>query len=196
MGSRCRAKFGAEVKDIAEDLGLKDALKEHTVFERLYDDAIDRVHRLEKLRAKVNAERKTWHHDGETSPRSAAGILGKQIGVASQGSVLEAVENSPLTGLQSLVKDKDSAPTSLHTQKKSSHLLPPLVKFGGDAETSTEDGNSSRNTPRSRASSRTVSLSPAPSVCQIDLGVDCGRAITAPGHLPGARRRPSIPRRM
>merc|ERR1712048_199875 len=190
--SRCRAKFGAEVKDIAEDLGLKDALKENTVFERLYDDAIDRVQRLEKLREKVKAERKTLYHDGEASPRAAAAALSKLIETAPQepqGSVLEAVENSPLTGLQSLVKHDDSRPIP-GPQRKTTHLLPPLVKSNIDFQTSststsTEAGTSCLNTPRSRASSRTVS--PVPSLAQIDLG-------TLPTNISGSRRRPDLPR--
>merc|ERR1711974_198504 len=90
--SKCRVKFGSQVKEIAEDLGLKDALKEHTVFERLYEDAIDRIHRLEKLREKISSERKALYQSDDTPPRAAA--LGKPAVSVMRGCVLEAVETS------------------------------------------------------------------------------------------------------
>merc|ERR1719158_2176019 len=63
-----RRKFGDDATKIANDLGLKELLKEETVFQRLYDDALDRVHRLEQLRAKVRKEkRELWPSPG--SPR-------------------------------------------------------------------------------------------------------------------------------
>merc|ERR1711968_147171 len=52
-----RRKFGDAATKIADGLGLRELLKEETVFQRLYDDALDRVHRLEQLRAKVRQER-------------------------------------------------------------------------------------------------------------------------------------------
>merc|ERR1719253_963009 len=52
-----RRKFGDAATKIADGLGLKELLKEETVFQRLYDDAMDRVDRLEKLRTKVKKER-------------------------------------------------------------------------------------------------------------------------------------------
>mmetsp|Transcript_89383 Transcript_89383/g.158614 ORF Transcript_89383/g.158614 Transcript_89383/m.158614 type:complete len:595 (+) Transcript_89383:43-1827(+) len=53
-----RKKFGNEAKEIAKEMGIEQLLKEDTVFQRLYDDALDRVERLEKLRAKLRKERK------------------------------------------------------------------------------------------------------------------------------------------
>merc|ERR1712100_633942 len=52
-----RRKFGDAATKVADGLGLKELLKEETVFQRLYDDALDRVHRLEKLRQKVRMEK-------------------------------------------------------------------------------------------------------------------------------------------
>eukprot|EP00927_Polykrikos_kofoidii_P041287 TRINITY_DN35208_c0_g5_i1.p1 TRINITY_DN35208_c0_g5~~TRINITY_DN35208_c0_g5_i1.p1 ORF type:complete len:663 (+),score=165.89 TRINITY_DN35208_c0_g5_i1:126-2114(+) len=65
---KCRRKFGGEVSQIVEELGLKDVMKEETVFQRLYDDAMDRVHRLEKLRDKVRKQR------CDAYPPGAAGV--------------------------------------------------------------------------------------------------------------------------
>merc|ERR1719217_931997 len=56
---KCRKKFGGnDVNQMCEDLGLKEMMKEDTVFQRLYDDAIERVGRLEKLRERIKVERR------------------------------------------------------------------------------------------------------------------------------------------
>lgn len=95
-----RRKFGDAATKIADSLGLKELLKEETVFQRLYDDAMERVHRLEKLRARVKKERQgIWPTPG--SPRSLA------TGEAPEMSVLQAVEeNQPTPGMQQLVQEK------------------------------------------------------------------------------------------
>ncbi|CAE8667463.1 unnamed protein product, partial [Polarella glacialis] len=55
---QCKRKLGGKVQDIADALGLgEEFLGKKTVFQRLYDDAKDRVHRLEALREKVRQER-------------------------------------------------------------------------------------------------------------------------------------------
>merc|ERR1719284_671858 len=108
--TKCRQKFGAEVKDIAEGLGLKDALKEPKVFDRLYEDASVRIRRMEKLRDKCNAEKVHLYQHDEASQRAAA--FGQPaVPMMIKGSVLEAAENSQLTGLQSLVTDRDAPPS-------------------------------------------------------------------------------------
>lgn len=98
---RYRRKFGQEATEIADDMGLRDLLKEDTVFQRLYDDAIYRVHRLEKLRAKVRKDREEmW--PGKSSPRTAAAG-------SPETSVLAAVEQSELRALRQLVPEEAQA---------------------------------------------------------------------------------------
>jgi len=101
---RYRRKFGQEATEIADDMGLRDLLKEDTVFQRLYDDAMHRVHRLEKLRAKVRKEREELF-PGKSSPRSAAAR-------SPETSVLEAVEESELRAMRRMVPDEASAPST------------------------------------------------------------------------------------
>lgn len=86
-----RRKFGDAATKIADGLGLRELLKEETVFQRLYDDALDRVHRLEQLRAKVRKERVR---------------LGGDVAQPPEMSILEAVEEQqPTPGMQGLVQD-------------------------------------------------------------------------------------------
>jgi len=92
---QCRRKFGGDVKKMAADLGLDELMKEHTVFQRLYDDALDRVDRLEKLRDKIRRERRPAGH---TSPRSAAMV--DEILASPEQPVLEAVQQSRLPGMR------------------------------------------------------------------------------------------------
>lgn len=96
-----RRKFGSDATKIAEDLGIQELIKEETVFQRLYDDAMDRVHRLEKLRARVKKERKSLC-SSPGSPRSVAADLFNQPDVP----ILEAVEqHQPTAGMRRLIKD-------------------------------------------------------------------------------------------
>lgn len=48
---------GGDIAEIAESLGLGHLLQKRTVFQRLYEDAMDRVERLEKLRTKIRSEK-------------------------------------------------------------------------------------------------------------------------------------------
>merc|ERR1712217_978812 len=107
--TRCRRRFGGDVSEIVDELGLKDLLKEETVFQRLYDDAMDRVARLEKLREKVRKERK------DLCPSSAS--LG---GTSPEPSVLEEVQKSQLGAMRRLVGDPSAPPptTSASPRRK------------------------------------------------------------------------------
>jgi len=94
-----RRKFGDAATKIAESLGLKELLKEETVFQRLYDDALNRVQRLEDLRAKVRKERKSMGG----SPRSMA----SDTFLATEIPIEQAVEeHQPTPAMQRLVQDK------------------------------------------------------------------------------------------
>jgi myosin heavy subunit len=85
-----RRKFGDAATKIADGLGLKELLKEETVFQRLYDDALDRVHRLEQLRAKVRKEK---------------GLVGEPP--YTEVPILQAVEESqPTPAIRELVREK------------------------------------------------------------------------------------------
>merc|ERR1719174_1181174 len=85
-----RRKFGDAATKVADGLGLKELLKEETVFQRLYDDAMDRVHRLEKLRAKVKKEK---------------GLVGEPP--YTEVPILQAVEESqPTPAIRELVREK------------------------------------------------------------------------------------------
>merc|ERR1719313_1901644 len=208
--TKCRLKFGNEVKEIAEELGLKDAMKEPTVFERLYEDASSRIHRLEKLREKYNAEKKHMYQSGEGSPRAAA--LGQPAVSMMKGSVLEAVENSQLTGLQSLVKDRDAPPSQppptqpppsqpppSQPLRKSTWLLPPITQCGSDVETSA--GTTSRSSSTWRTISRVVTPMPdskGVSTCSLEFGAGLGGE-SGDSRLPfggTARRLPPVARRL
>lgn len=79
-----------EISQIAEDLGLQDILKEKTVFQRLYDDAMHRVGRLERLREKIRKERRD--------------LYPKEREVA-EAPVAESIGQSELAGLKGLLKD-------------------------------------------------------------------------------------------
>eukprot|EP00930_Biecheleria_cincta_P049376 TRINITY_DN34594_c0_g1_i1.p1 TRINITY_DN34594_c0_g1~~TRINITY_DN34594_c0_g1_i1.p1 ORF type:complete len:583 (+),score=186.66 TRINITY_DN34594_c0_g1_i1:80-1828(+) len=87
-----RKKFGQEAKEVAKELGIEQLLKEDTVFQRLYDDALERVDRLEKLRAKIRKE-------------------SKNLGVPSEPTevpVLAAVEGSDLRNMRRFLGGEQS----------------------------------------------------------------------------------------
>jgi len=107
-----RKKFGQEAKQIADSLGINELLKEDTVFQRLYDDALDRVERLEKLREKIRKE-------SRRSPRMAAAAEG----LPAEDSVLEAVEQSKLKGLKQWSKDAASRPVTSEQECQASPVV-------------------------------------------------------------------------
>merc|ERR1712113_1256278 len=96
---KCRRKgVGDAVAHIAEELGLQDVLKEKTVFQRLYDDAMHRVNRLEKLREKVKKQRQDlWPAKG--TPRAAAGELEARH-ESTESSVYDCVGESKMSNSQ------------------------------------------------------------------------------------------------
>jgi len=101
-----RKGMGKEVQQIAEELGLADILKEQTVFQRLYDDAVDRVQRLEKLRDKIRREKRQLLPNEPEVP---------------EVSVMDSIGESGLPGLQGLVQDRSLAVTPAR-----SSAFPPL----------------------------------------------------------------------
>ncbi|CAJ1462337.1 unnamed protein product [Effrenium voratum] len=88
MIERYRQRFGSEAKEMAADLGMDELLREQTAFQRLYDDGLLRVNRLEQLREKVRRERNKL---GLTADRDEV-------------SVLAAVEKSDLRGLRQMLQ--------------------------------------------------------------------------------------------
>lgn len=72
-------KKGLDVQDICEKVGLQPVLKAKSAFQRLYDDAMDRVERMEKLREKYAKEQRR-----------------DQIKFVSRGDLEAALENSTL----------------------------------------------------------------------------------------------------
>jgi hypothetical protein len=48
--------MGDQVEELVDKFGLKGLLKARTCFDRLYNDAMDRVHRMEKLKEKYAKE--------------------------------------------------------------------------------------------------------------------------------------------
>merc|ERR1712050_787937 len=110
------------------------------------------------------------------------------------GTILEAVENSSLTGLQSLVNDRDAQPRE--TLKKTAFLLPPLPnKCGSDVETDIGSNSSSRNS--SRTASKEFPCAQGVSMCALELGVGFGiDSSKSRSTTPATSRRlPSMPRR-
>jgi len=85
-----RKKFGPEAKEVAKEMGIDQLLKEDTVFQRLYDDALERVDRLEKLRSKIRKESRSLGVPAETA----------------EGPVLAAVEGSDLRSMRSFLGEQ------------------------------------------------------------------------------------------
>jgi len=82
-----RHRFGSDAKEVAIETGMDDFLRDETVFQRLYDDGLIRVARLEKLREKVRKE------------RSKLGYADKE-----EASVLSTVEQSDLRGARQVLQ--------------------------------------------------------------------------------------------
>jgi len=82
-----RQRFGSEAKELAVETGMDEFLRDETVFQRLYDDGLIRVARLEKLREKVRKE------------RSKLGYSDKE-----EASVLSTVEQSDLRGARQVLQ--------------------------------------------------------------------------------------------
>jgi DNA repair exonuclease SbcCD ATPase subunit len=101
----CRRKYG-DISSIVESLGLKELLKEETVFQRLYDDAVERVHRLEKLRSRIRKERRElWPNPG--SPRAMAA---ETCAASPEIPVVQAVEDhQPSVCVQNLLEERTAS---------------------------------------------------------------------------------------
>merc|ERR1712008_337039 len=131
-----RRKFGAEAKGIAEALGITSLLKKDTVFQRLYDDALHRVDRLEKLRDKVRREKHQYatpSTNGSAVVEDTVDAAAAAVAAAAEGSVLAAVEQSPLRGLrkmfsgQNVATDPDSSPLPPRQQTLGSSMSLPML---------------------------------------------------------------------
>eukprot|EP00928_Gymnodinium_smaydae_P083809 TRINITY_DN67038_c0_g1_i1.p1 TRINITY_DN67038_c0_g1~~TRINITY_DN67038_c0_g1_i1.p1 ORF type:complete len:549 (-),score=52.74 TRINITY_DN67038_c0_g1_i1:220-1758(-) len=105
--------MGKEVMEFAKIVGLQPVIEGRTVFQRLYDDAMDRIARLERMREKARLERD--HSRGFTGyfapPPSSLPALTPREQVV-ECSVLEQVGRSELRGLQDLVPRKFVASSS------------------------------------------------------------------------------------
>merc|ERR1712008_627626 len=105
-----------------------------TVFQRLYDDALHRVDRLEKLRDKHQYATPSTNGSAvveDTVDAAAAAVAA--AAAAAEGSVLAAVEQSPLRGLrkmfsgQNVATDPDSSPLPPRQQTLSSSMSLPML---------------------------------------------------------------------
>ena len=91
----CNQKgLGEEVSKIANSVGLERLLACPSRFEILYQDAFERIERLEELRKRTHSERRRLLEGSALEEASEAGP-----------SVLTVVERSPLVILQQLVSD-------------------------------------------------------------------------------------------
>lgn len=88
---------GNVVDNIVQGLGLGCVIGRRAVFERLYNDAMERVKRLEELRVKILAERQDIR---SLLPQK---MLHMVPGIPVEGSVLTTIEQSPLQGMVRLV---------------------------------------------------------------------------------------------
>lgn len=104
--TECKTKGGmsTEVMDsIADSVGLRPILKARSCFERLYEDAMHRVERLEKLRDKYRHEKERNAGLGRNALASHNMIAEQQLEsnshspVKPQLGVLEAVQQSTLS---------------------------------------------------------------------------------------------------
>merc|ERR1712118_274296 len=62
---------GDTVEELVDRFGLAPLMKARTCFDRLYNDAMDRVHRMEKLRQKY-AKEKEIQRNGLQIPKGGA----------------------------------------------------------------------------------------------------------------------------
>lgn len=111
---RYRQKFGSKAKELAAETGMDELLREETAFQRLYDDGLLRVQRLEKLREKVRKE------------RSRLGFMDK-----AEASVLASVEQSDLKGARQILAGTENKESKVsekgngHNRDEAGHSSPP-----------------------------------------------------------------------
>lgn len=115
---RCRKRGLDEHEDIACALSeLGDVLKHKTVFDRLYEDAVHRIARLEELRARVNRDRDDFQ---PRLPESLHYLLPEAFSV--DPSVLSMMEQS-----QSLVRAVGTQAVAVGTQAQGSMKSVPVA---------------------------------------------------------------------
>ncbi|CAK9014247.1 Hypothetical protein (Fragment) [Durusdinium trenchii] len=109
---RYRQKFGSKAKELAAETGMDELLREETAFQRLYDDGLLRVQRLEKLREKVRKE------------RSRLGFMDK-----AEASVLASVEQSDLKGARQILAGTENKESKVSEKgnghNRAGHSSPP-----------------------------------------------------------------------
>lgn len=98
LAQRCTRKGVEGVDGIVEDLGLGEVFSKDTVFQRLYNDAARRAQKLEQLREKIRADR--------------GSLLGADAKDQPEIPVMEAVENSRLSGLQRMFRQAEAVEVS------------------------------------------------------------------------------------
>eukprot|EP00747_Dinoflagellata_sp_TGD_P219777 gnl/TRDRNA2_/TRDRNA2_91838_c0_seq1.p1 gnl/TRDRNA2_/TRDRNA2_91838_c0~~gnl/TRDRNA2_/TRDRNA2_91838_c0_seq1.p1 ORF type:complete len:555 (+),score=155.19 gnl/TRDRNA2_/TRDRNA2_91838_c0_seq1:64-1728(+) len=121
--NECMKKgIGKEVAHIAEDLGISEIVKAKSVFQRLYDDAIHRVARLENLREKVKNERARLFYkpgvEAESDDENDVPDLRKEL--------IDVVGKSDLGGqLGSLTSAREEDPASPSSQMRAGRAMVP-----------------------------------------------------------------------
>jgi len=118
-----RGMITPDIEKLCEEVGLKSLLKAPSIFQRLYDDALDRVDRLERLREKYRAvplpgddASPTIRHGPQE--RSRTTTFSKSGGRRESLDVLTAVQQSDLIGelAPDSPKDQTSAPFRRNSQ--------------------------------------------------------------------------------
>merc|ERR1719235_2867855 len=92
---KCKERgFGDELEKIAQDMGIEAmfAYSTRPVFQRLYEDALRRIRKLEKIRESIRLERE------EASEEKPDGKVFRRLILEEDGCVpvIQAVEESPL----------------------------------------------------------------------------------------------------
>jgi len=121
--------LGETVEQYVNDVGLGGVLSHRTVFERLYKDALERVHRLEDLRARINKERSLVASCGVSPEVWAAFSQGLLRPPTSLREVLEAIERGSILGLKRF-STRNSHDEAVVPQQDGVHLpvIVPMVK--------------------------------------------------------------------
>eukprot|EP00747_Dinoflagellata_sp_TGD_P166600 gnl/TRDRNA2_/TRDRNA2_189633_c0_seq1.p1 gnl/TRDRNA2_/TRDRNA2_189633_c0~~gnl/TRDRNA2_/TRDRNA2_189633_c0_seq1.p1 ORF type:complete len:373 (+),score=94.58 gnl/TRDRNA2_/TRDRNA2_189633_c0_seq1:36-1154(+) len=109
----CRShSFGAAVLDMVEEVGLRPTLEERDMFQRLHEDALDRVKQLEQVQEQVRREQKALFGALQAEPPDYA-------------AAIEAVEQSQVGRLRRLSQPRLSG-TSATGQAVAAQVPPQL----------------------------------------------------------------------
>lgn len=127
MMNECKKKgISTEQMDvITEIVGLKPLIQAKSVFEKLYEDALQRVDRLEKLRQRYAAERQgasVGRHEQDKPLRR-----GHQHAATQSHGMLEALQHSSLA---------EELPSPPHPPQPASPTSPPRRVYGPTAHAS------------------------------------------------------------